>query len=110
MRAVLEVVLSLLAVFGLLGLGWLLFGHVLTPVGGAHACALVRGSGDGEELEQAVKGLLWLRGGGLLRGPVVIADCGLSSAGQAVAAALCCREPGVFLCPAGRLAEYIETL
>ena len=34
MRAILEVLLSLLAVFGLLSLGWLAFGRLLSPAGG----------------------------------------------------------------------------
>ena len=77
MRAITEIVLALLAVVGLLSLGWLLFGKILTPVGGGRVCAVVPGEGDGGDLEQAVTGLLWLRGGGLMRGTVVIADCGL---------------------------------
>lgn len=95
MRPVLEVILSLLAVAGTLSLSWLLFGRILTPAGNGETVSLVPGQGDGEELEQAVRGLLWLRGGGLLQGELVIVDCGLSPTGRAVAAALCMRESGV---------------
>ncbi len=110
MRAILEVVLSLLAVWGLLSLGWLLFGHILTPAGGGSVCAVRPGRGDGGGLEQAVTGLMWLRGGGLIQGAVVIADCGLSPSGRAVAAALCAREPALDVCRAEALKEYIDKL
>lgn len=108
MRPILEVILSLLAVAGLLSLSWLLLGHILTPVGNGETVSLVPGRKDGETLEQAVRGLLWLRGGGLLKGSVVIVDCGLSPTGRAVAAALCIREPGVELCPLSELSVYIK--
>ena len=108
MRAMLEVVLSLLAVVGLMSLGWLSFGHLLVPSGGEGIWALIPGRGDGGDLEQQVRSLLWLRGGGLLSGNIVILDWDLTPGGRAVAAALCLREPGIDLCPAARLMEYIE--
>jgi len=106
MRAVLEVILSLLAVFGLLNLGWLLFGRILTPAGG-RCCAVIPGLGDGEDLEQAALSLLWLRGMGLLTGPILVADCGLSDAGLAVAEALKRREPAVQMCRPEELEDYL---
>ena len=57
MRPILEVILSLLAVVGLLSLSWLLLGHILTPAGNGETVSLVPGQGDGEDLEQAVRGL-----------------------------------------------------
>jgi hypothetical protein len=108
MRPILEVILSLLAVVGLLSLSWLLLGHILTPAGNGETVSLVPGQGDGEDLEQAVRGLLWLRGGGLLTGSVVIVDCGLSPEGRAIAAALCVREPGVEVWPLSQLSVYIK--
>lgn len=108
MRPVLEVILSLLAVAGLLSLSWLLFGRLLTPAGNQETVSLVPGTGDGETLEEAVRGLLWLRGGGMLLGSLVIVDCGLSPTGRAIAAALCMREPGVEICRLSDLAGQIK--
>ncbi|MFR4561261.1 MAG: hypothetical protein ACLT5P_08565 [Flavonifractor plautii] len=65
MNAIWQVLLALLAAVGLLALGWLTFGRLLTPVGGGGGgpvYAVVPASGDGAHLEQDVKGLLWLRG------------------------------------------------
>ena len=107
----LEVAVALLAAAGLMGLGWILFGRLLTPVGGPNGgpvYAVVPAAGDGETLEYDVNGLLWLRGGELARFTIVIADQGLSDAGRAVAAALLARSTGLVVCPAERLAEYIS--
>lgn len=96
--AALEIILAFLSCIGLLGLGWLLFGRALLPEGGARAWAVLPARGDGADLEQAVKSLLWLKAGGLWQGGVIMADCGLTPEGWAVAQALASREPGVILC------------
>lgn len=109
MRPILEVILALLAVAGLMSLAWLLMGHILTPAGSEGTVSLVLGTGDGEALEQSVRGLLWLQGGGLLGGRVLIVDCGLTPTGRALAAALCIREPGLEICPVSELSVYIKS-
>ena len=110
MNAIWQVLLALLAAVGLLALGWLTFGRLLTPVGGGGGgpvYAVVPASGDGAHLEQDVKGLLWLRGGELARFTIVIADGGLNAAGRAAASALLARDRGLVVCPMERLSEYI---
>ncbi len=108
MGAAAEIILAFLVCIGLLGLGWLLFGRLLTPAGGVEAWAVVPGEGDGEELEQTVSGLLWLRGSGLWRGCVVIADCGLTPAGRAAAQALLQRGPTMGVCLHQEIGGYID--
>ena len=109
MNAIWQVLLALLAAVGLLSLGWLLFGRLVRPAGGAgQVYAVVPAAGDGAGLEQTVKGLLWLRDGELARFTVVIADDGLDETGRAVAAALLAGSRGVVLCPAERLGEYLR--
>ena len=110
MRAILEVVLSLLAVMGLLSLGWLTFGHLLTPAGTGRCCVVIPAQGAGNGLEQAVTGMLWLRAGGLMNAPILVADWRLDEEGRAVAAALCLREPEIGLCPASELSVYIKQI
>ena len=110
MNVCLEVILALLAAVGLLALGWLLFGKLLTPVGGSSegtVYAVVSACGDGANLERDVTGLLWLRGGELARFSIVIADGGLNDVGKAAVSALVERKPGVEICPLERLPEYI---
>lgn len=110
MEIVVEVILAFLAVIGLVSLGWLGFGWLLLPVGGAGTVCLLPGRGAGETLEQAVTGLVWLRGGGLFGGRLVIVDCGLTEEGRAVARALTRREDTVTLCPVEELEAYIKAL
>ena len=108
MRMCLEIALAALAVLGLISLIWLFFGWLLVPIGGRSSVTVLPASGDGEALEQDLNGLLWLRDGGLLKGGVVIADCGLSAAGRALAQALALRQPGVELLAADRIEAYIR--
>jgi len=110
MRALVEVLLSLLSVLGLVTLSWLLYGHILAPAGGGRTCTLIPAVGGGEDLEQSVRGLLWLKSGGLLPGRVVIVDCGLDENGKALAAALLRREPTLELWAAEDLTETITRL
>ena len=108
MRAFWEVVMAALAVLGLLSLSWLVLGRLLIPIGGRESVTLLPGTGDGETLEQALNGLVWLRDGGLLNGKILIADCGLTAAGKALAIALALRQPEVEVCPAARIAAYLK--
>lgn len=108
MRAFLEVLFALLAATGLLALVWLAFGRLLGPVGKVgRSVAVVPASGDGESLEQEVRGLLWLKSGNMAKFTVVIADCGLSDRGRTLAALLLEWEPTLVFCKAEELGKYI---
>ena len=111
MQEILQAVFALLAAAGLLALGWLLLGRLVTPIGdtGGPVYAVVPAAGDGEHLEQDVKGLLWLRGGELARFTIVIADSGLNDTGRRVAAALLTGSRGMVLCPMEQLETYLRT-
>lgn len=110
MRAFLEILLSFLAVAGLLTLGWLFLGRMLRPMGGKHAVTLLPTEGEGEELEQAITGMFWLRGAGFTAGQVVIVDRGLTPQGLALARTLAEQEPGVCLCTREELEDCLEDL
>ena len=82
-HVVVQVLLALLAAWGLVALGWLLLGKLLTPdLGDCPVYAVVPADGDGAGLEHTVKGLLWLRGNDWTRCTIVIADGGLDPAAQ----------------------------
>ena len=87
MTEIIQFFAVLLAAVGLVSLGWLALGALLLP-GRCDARLTVSARGGGEGLEQTVKGLLWLRRTGLLRGEVIIEDCGLDRDGLALARAL----------------------
>lgn len=85
----------LLIAFGVACLLWVGLGRLLLPC----ACSVrasVMGQGDGEGLEQTVKGLLWLRRTGLWHGVIIIENGGLNPEGMALAETLA-RQDGVEL-------------
>ena len=99
--AALEIILALLAVFGLFSALWLLCRRAMFAQAGDQpgACAVVAARGDGSGLEQTVKELLWLRLGGARHYAVLIADAGLANS-----------LPEVLLCPMERLTDYLDLL
>lgn len=82
-----EVIISLLAAFGLVCLGWLSFGAMVLPVGrdGVFVRTVVTAEGRGEGLEQTLSALLWLRRSGFWRGEILVEDGGLDEDGLALA-------------------------
>lgn len=94
-------IVVLLAVFGLVCLVWLAYGWLLLP-GRCPMGVVVTAAGEGEGLEQTIRGLLWLRRSGLWNGSIVIRDGGLSREGLTLTLLIARRE-GVEFC--GRAPE-----
>ena len=107
MGAFWDIVLAVICICGLAFVGWWLFGLLLRPLPGRGASVVLTGQGDGGDLEQRVRSFLWLRGLGLLRCPIVIADTGLTPAGWELALRLTARWPEVVLWPVEDLGDYI---
>lgn len=84
---------AVLAGFGLISLVWLAYGRLLLP-GGCSIHVVVTAIGGGEDVEQTVKGLLWLRKNRLWKGTISIRDDGLTQEGLALVLALA-RQEGV---------------
>ena len=100
--------LAMVCMLGLAFVGCWLFGLLLRPLPGREARVVLSGQGDGEGLEQMVRSFIWLRGLGLLRCPIVIADLGLSPEGWELASRLTVRWPEVSLWPAANLEDCIR--
>ena len=110
MRYFIETLGVLLAGAGLFIFGWLLLGRLLAPIGTKGPIwAVLPASGDGQNLEHDLRGLLWLRQSGMACLRVVIADCGLNDQGRKLAALLSRREEDVTVCPADRVSELIHS-
>ena len=103
-----DILLAVVCAAGLALVGWWLFGLLLRPLPGREAKVVIPGRGEGEDLEQQVRSFLWLRGLGLLRCPIVIADAGLTPAGWELVLRLTARWPEVVLWPAEDLGELIQ--
>ena len=108
MSGVAETLTAMICVLGLTALGWWLLGRLLCPLPCGGCFILLCGRGDGNGLEQSVRGFMWLRGLGLVRAPVLIADAGLSTEGRSLALELAKRWPGVILWPTDDLCDYIK--
>lgn len=106
MLCLLEGLTATLAVLGLTGLAWWLLGRLLRPLPGG-SYILLRGRGAGAGLEQSVRGFVWLRGLGVVKSTILIADLGLDREGREIALRLCARWPGVVLWPGDDLCGYL---
>lgn len=102
-----EALLTLLAALGLALLGGLVFGRLVHPVPGPELWVIIPGRGGGETVERDLRALMWLRGLGLLRCQVAVADLGLTAQGRELSLKLVSRWPDVALWPAGLLYELI---
>ena len=103
-----DVFWAVACICGLAFVGWWLFGLLLRPLPGRTVRVVLAGRDGGEELEQQVKSFIWLRGLGLLRCPIVIADAGLTPAGWELVLRLTARWPEVVLGPAEDLGELSQ--
>lgn len=110
LTAILEIILAALAVVGLMCICWLFCGRWLLPPGSSanSAFAVVPAAGNGPELEQTVRGLLWLRRRDLWRGTLVILDRGLNEDGLRAARLLCDDADGILLCRPDEIAKLIS--
>ena len=103
-----EALLTLLSALGLVLLGGLLLGRLLRPIPSDDLWILVPGRGEGARLEQDLRGLMWLRGLGLLWCPIAIVDVDLTREGRELALKLAARWGNVVLWPSDRLAELLK--
>lgn len=99
MRLCWEAVLATLCVLVLIGVVWWLLGRTLRPIPGKKARILLAGRGDAEQLEQSIRGFMWLRGLGFLHCPIVIVDVDLTSQGYELALHLAAKWPGITVWP-----------
>ncbi len=110
MNGILEIIGALFVAGGLLALGWLIFGRLLTPEldRTAPVFAVVPARGGGELLEYTVNGLSWMRECKCQTCAILILDLGLDEKGRALAQALRRRTPGLVLCTPETLCQYIQ--
>jgi len=81
----------------------LLYSYLLCPHTACGTLVVVWATGAGEDLEQRVRSLMWLKSCGVLCCTVVLADGGLDEDGRTLAAGLAARYPGLAVCSAREL-------
>ena len=99
--------LAVVCAVGLALVAWWIFGLLLRPLPGWETKIVLPGRRGGENLEYQVRSFLWLRGLGLVRCPVVIADIDLTPEGRELALRLAARWPDVILWPVNDLPDYL---
>ena len=100
-----DALLTAVCTLALAGGLWWLYGRLLRPLPARRIQIVLPGRGDGEDLEQTLRALIWLRG--LLRCPILIADVDLTPGGWELALRLTARWPDVTLWPAGHIRDCI---
>lgn len=110
MSLYLETVLATMCVLGLAGVAWWLLGRLLRPIPEKTTRIFVAGRSDGAQLEQTVRGFLWLRSLGLLTCPIVIVDVDLNARGHELALELAAKWPGIMVWPLVHVPYDLEHL
>lgn len=104
----LEIVICTLCAAGVLLLVWLLIGCFLLPMDGKDCCVVLSAAGDAEQLPEQLRACWYLQQSGLLRGKLIVADCGMSPAGRHLAQLATQNHREVEVCPAAKLPELLE--
>ena len=110
MRLCWEAVLATLCVLILIGMVWWLLGRTLRPIPGKKARIFLAGRGDAEQLEQSIRGFMWLRGLGLLHCPIVIVDVDLNQQGYELALHLAGKWSGIAVWPLSHVPDDLKHL
>ena len=103
-----DALLAAACVLVLAGGSWWLYGRLLRPLPARRLRIILPGRGDGADLEQTVRALIWLRA--VLRCPILIADVDLTPDGWELALRLAARWPDVVLWPAAYISDCITDL
>lgn len=103
-----DILVVLLAFAGAALLAVWLYGRLLRPLPRCPFRVVIPGRGEGEDLEQAIRAVVWLKSLGLLDCTLVIADVDLTEGGRELALHLADRWPGVVLCPAAELDQLMK--
>ena len=102
--------IAMLAAVGLAAILWMVLGLFFRRRRRlfSRVTAVVRGEGDGEDLEYTVRVLSQLRYERGAFGTILILDCGLSGEGQALAALLAREEEHIALCRREDAPDYFQ--
>lgn len=99
----------------ILGFAWLLrmLGcALLTPVRSSREAQLtlvIRARGDAPELEQLLRGILWLRESGTLMADVLLVDCGLTDTARALCERAARQCEDLKLCNTEEICQWMQT-
>ena len=105
-----QILIAMGAVSVMFGIIWLIIGRLRTPIlwgSQVRVSTVVSATGEAEGLEQALDGLIWLQENGLLKGQIVIADCGMDRDGERLARQAVKKYGKIAICKAEDVRQWI---
>ena len=88
MSIFLQLTLGAAAIFIIFGVVWLVFTNLHTPIRcgrGTNVHTIISVRDNAPDLEQTLKGLIWLQENDMVLGQILIVDCGMDEEGKALA-------------------------
>ncbi len=106
----LDILIALFAAIGILAVLWFVIGKILTPAPAVPSglFEVLPASGDGHQLEQQVRSILWQNYCQGISCPLILADMGLDGEGRKAAQCLTRRWPAVQLCKGEELGTLLS--
>lgn len=108
---VIQITLCVLLILGFAWLLWMLTGALLTPVRsgrGTRITLVVQAHGDAPELENLLRGALWLRDSGTVAADILLVDCGLTEEAAALVERLARRCGDLKLCKTEEFCQWMQ--
>ena len=103
---VIQITLCVLLILGFAWLLWMLGCALLTPV---RFTLVVQARGDAPELENLLRGALWLRESGTAAADILLVDCGLTEEAAALAERLARQCEDLKLCNTEEICQRMQT-
>lgn len=111
MNMVIQITLCVLLILGFAWLLWMLGCALLTPVRSGRDTRItlvVQARGDAPELENLLRGALWLRESGTAAADILLVDCGLTEEAAALAERLARQCEDLKLCNTEEICQWMQ--
>lgn len=111
MKLVLEILLAAILCGSVIGIVLIVKSALFMPVpktDGSLVFTVIAVKGEAPQLEQTVRGLIWLGNSGIMKSHVVLADCGLEERSRKIAELLAKNGGSVTVCLPDEIPQILE--
>lgn len=108
----LQIILSTAAVSVIFGVVWTVLTSLRTPIRcgrGTGVHTLISVKDNAPDLEQTLKGLVWLQENGIVVGRILVVDCGMDEEGLALVRLASKKYGNIITCKAEEVNAWIQT-
>ena len=112
MGTIFEIIITLLISFLIIGVIWLLYGRLVTPIKagkGEELYFVVYVNGSSPDLSRTAKGILWLLNSGRIKTDIIIADGGMDEESRKMAELLTHSYSEIRLCYLSELESILAS-